>query len=85
MKTIALRTTIAPDGSINLHVRLDLPPGEADVVVVVQPVPPATGESVGPPYPSDCGVWQGLRPDVDIDADLREMSRDWERGMKLPQ
>ena len=38
MKTLNVQTTIGPDGTIDLHIRSDLPPGEADIVVVVQPV-----------------------------------------------
>jgi hypothetical protein len=49
MKTLNLRTTIGPDGTIDLHVASDLPPGEADFVLVVQPVASAFP---GPPFPS---------------------------------
>jgi hypothetical protein len=38
MKTLNLRTTIGEDGTIDLHIHSDLPPGEADTVVVVRPV-----------------------------------------------
>ena len=82
MKTLITRTTIAPDGTIDLHVPSDLPPGEAEVVIVVQPVPSAYS---GPPYPSDRGVWKGLFLDVDIDADLQEMNRLWEKSMEQPE
>ena len=33
MKTLHLRTTIGPDGTIGLHVPGDLPPEETDVVL----------------------------------------------------
>lgn len=85
MKAIAVRTTIAPDGTIDLHVPSDLPPGEAEVVIVFQPVVSAAPGHAGPPYPSDQGVWRGLMPDVDLDADLQEMKRPWEQSMELPE
>jgi hypothetical protein len=85
MKALTLRTTIALDGTIDLHVPSDLPPGEAEVVIVVQPVTSAAPAHPGPPYPSDHGVWQGLLPDVDLDADLQEMKRLWEQSMEPPE
>ena len=84
MKAITVRTTISPDGTIDLHVPSDLPPGEAEIVIVVQPVVAAVPGGAGPPYPSDRGVWQGLLPE-DVDADLQEMKRLWEQSMELPE
>jgi hypothetical protein len=66
MKALTLRTTIAADGMIDLHVPSDLPPGEADVVIVVQPATPAISNGGRPPYRSDHGVRQGKLPDVDV-------------------
>ena len=85
MKTISLRTAIAPDGTTDLHVRSDLPPGEAKMVLVVQPAAATAPAQPGPPYPSDHGVWQGKLPGVDIDADLQDMNRLWENSMELPE
>jgi hypothetical protein len=82
MKTLNLRTTIGPDGTIDLHIPSDLPPGEADIVLVVQPV---ASPFPGPPFPSDEGVWAGKIPDIDIDADLREMNSLWEKSMDLQE
>ncbi len=48
MKTLDLRTTIGPEGTKDLHIPTDLPPGEADVVLVVQPV---TSAFPSPPFP----------------------------------
>jgi hypothetical protein len=80
MKALSLRTRIAADGCIHLHLPCDLPPGEAEVVVVVQPTAPSVP---GPPYPSDRGVWAGKLPDIDIEADLKEMNQLWEKSMEL--
>ncbi len=82
MKTLNLRTTIGPDGTIDLHIPSDLPPGEADIVLVVNPV---AGPLPGPPFPSDEGVWAGMVADTDIEADLMEMNQLWERSMELPK
>jgi hypothetical protein len=85
MKALSLRTTIASDGTIDLHIPSDLPPGEAEVILVVQPALAAAPIPHGPPYPSDRGVWQGKLPDGDVEADLREMNALWEQSMELPQ
>ena len=85
MKAITARTTIASDGTIDIRVPSDLPPGEAEVVIVVQPVATTAPVGGGPPYRSDRGVWQGLLPDDDIDVDLQEMKRMWEQSMELPE
>ena len=80
MKTLTMQTKIGADGCLHLHVACDLPPGDAEVVVVVQPTASARS---GPPYPSDHGVWAGKLPDLDIDSDLKEMNRQWEQSMEL--
>lgn len=85
MKTLSLRTTIAADGTINLHLPSGLPPGEAEVVIVVQPATAAVLTRAEPPYPSDYGVWRDLLPDIDVDAELREMNQRWEQRMDLPK
>jgi hypothetical protein len=81
MKTMTLQTKIGADGCLHLHIPCELPPGDAEVVVVVQALPAARS---GLPYPSDHGVWAGKLPDMDIDSDLKEMNRQWEAGMELP-
>ena len=84
MKALTLRTTIGQDGMIDLHVPSGLPPGEAEVVIVVQPAVSAPSSQASP-SPSDYGVWRDMLPDVDIDADLREMTRLWEENMELSE
>ena len=61
MKAIAVRTTIAPDGTIDLHVPSDLPPGEAEVVIVVQPVVSAAPDAQAP---LSLGSWRLARADA---------------------
>jgi hypothetical protein len=55
MKTLTLRTRIGTDGTMDLHVPSDLPPGDAEVVVVVEPVGTRRPQP-GPSFPSDRGV-----------------------------
>ena len=40
MKTMTVQTEITADGKLRLELPIDLPPGAADVVVVVQPTTP---------------------------------------------
>jgi len=82
MKALTLQAKIAADGYLHLHIPCNLPPGDAEVVVVVQPLVKA---SLSPPFPSDEGVWVGKVPDIDIDADLKEMNLLWEKSMDLPE
>jgi hypothetical protein len=71
MKTFCLNTKFTPDGHVHLHIPCDLPPGDAEVVVVIQP---KAAVREGPPYPSDEGVWAGKMPDIDI-SELNEMNQ----------
>lgn len=82
MKALTLQAKIGADGCLHLHVPCDLPPGDAEVVVVVQPLAKAR---LSPPFPSDEGVWAGKAPDIDIDADLKEMNLLWEKSMDFPE
>ncbi|MGA7499103.1 MAG: hypothetical protein WBX00_20425 [Isosphaeraceae bacterium] len=72
MKTLSLQSKITADGCLHLHLPCGLPPGDAEVVVVVQPM---SNARQGPPFPSDEGVWAGKVPDIDIEADLKEMNQ----------
>jgi hypothetical protein len=82
MKALTLQAKIAADGCLDLRVPCNLPPGDAEVVVVVQPLANAR---MSPPFPSDEGVWAGKVPDIDIEADLKEMSSLWAKSMELPE
>ena len=82
MKALTLQAKIAADGCLHLNVPCNLPPGDAEVVVVVQPLP---SPRQSPPYPSDEGVWAGKVPDIDIEADVKEMNQIWEKSMELPE
>lgn len=61
METIRLTTDIAEDGSVHIDARTSLPPGPAEVVVVVHPAPPA-GEMLdwADAYGLDRKLWRGV-------------------------
>jgi hypothetical protein len=74
MKTLTTQTEIGPDGKLRIEIDAHLPPGPAEVVLHVQPKAAASG----PPYDTLAGAYAGLLPaDIDIDADLAEMNREW--------
>jgi hypothetical protein len=72
-----MNTEITSDGSLHLHVPTGLPPGPAEIVVVIQPAASRRHMVSDPPYPSDEGVWVGKMPDIDVDAALEEMNAAW--------
>jgi hypothetical protein len=75
---MSFRTQIEPDGTLRLEVPSGLPPGPADVVVVVQPNE-AANAIVGQRGVSELhGIWADKLPDVDLDAELREIRSAWE-------
>jgi hypothetical protein len=82
MKALTMQAKVGVDGSLHLHVPCGLPPGDAEVIVVVQPLANAR---LSPPFPSDEGVWAGKLPDIDIEADIKEMNASWEKSMELPE
>lgn len=82
MKTLTVNTEIENDGTIRLAVPSDLPPGPAEVVLVVQPRTAAGG----PPYDTLKGILAGkIAQDFDVEAALEEMNRAWEESMELPR
>jgi len=85
MQTLTTQTTIEADGTVNIRVPSNLPPGPAEVVVVVQPLLSSTSNDRKSPYPSDRGVWRGKLPDTDLDADLREMNQLWHASLEADQ
>lgn len=55
MKVLTLQAKIAADGYLHLHIPCNLPPGDAEVIVIVQPLATAI-PSLSPPFPSDEGA-----------------------------
>lgn len=79
MMTITLRTEISPEGRLTIDVPCALPAGPVEVVVVAQPVP----QEAKPPFDTLRGIWSGLMPDdLDVDAELAEMNREWIEGIE---
>jgi hypothetical protein len=83
MKTITTQGEIASDGKLLLELPTGLPPGPAEVVIVVQPTP------VGPAAsrPSLMGKYAKFaRPDVDAVAEVREIRRRaTEEAQEIPE
>jgi hypothetical protein len=83
LKTVMLQTEIGLDGKLRLEVPTDLPPGPAEVVVVVEPKQL--------PHKSDLrslsGMLAGKLPaDIDPVAEVREIRRRaTEQALELPE
>ncbi len=70
MITMTVQTEITADGKLRLELPIDLPPGAADVVVVVQPTTPVravSGASLSGLFAREGG------PDDDALAYIRQM------------
>lgn len=76
METIRLTTDIAEDGSVHIDAQTSLPPGRAEVVVVVNPTPPAEGTlDWADAYGLDHELWKG----VDAQEYVNRLRDEWER------
>jgi hypothetical protein len=83
MKTMTAQAEIAADGKLRLEFATDLPPGPAEVIVVVQPKPSIPAGS----YPGLGGKLAGKMPanlDV-IEEVLKIRQRATQEAMDLPQ
>jgi len=82
MKALTLQTEITPDGKLLLDLPCELPPGPADVVVVIQP----QSRPPGPPFDTLEGLFAGeLSADIDLEAELREIRQQWQHRLEMPQ
>ena len=87
MTVLSLKARITISGQLEVELPYGLPAGDARVTLEV-PVRSETSRvslSDGPPYPSLGGIWAGKLPDTDIDADLAEMNRQWQKSLDLPE
>jgi hypothetical protein len=76
MEAIHLTTTIAADGTLHIDAPSHLPPGPAEVVVVVSPV--STRDQLVDwidAYGLGKEIWEG----VDAQAYVNELRDEWER------
>jgi hypothetical protein len=82
METIQFESEVGSDGKLRLEMDLRLPPGRVEGVVVVHQVPAPSS----PPFDTFAGLFASeLSPDVDIDADLKEMRDQWLKSLELPR
>jgi len=72
MKAITIQAEIAPDGKLSLELPTGLPPGPAEVVVVVHPTPAGPTASAPSVLGKDAEFAQ---PDFDAVGEVREIRR----------
>lgn len=73
MKPLTLRAKVAADGTIDLHVPCNLPPGETEVLVTVQPVQAPSRADQGGHQDRVSGVDAGASENAD--ASQEHLSR----------
>ena len=83
MKTMTAQAEIAADGKLRLELSTDLPPGPAEVIVVVQPKPSIPGGN----YPGLGGRLAGKMPaNLDVIEEIRQIRlRATKEAQELPQ
>ena len=84
MQTLTTQTTIDSDGTINIRVPSSLPPGPAEVVIVIQPGQPLPDRG----SPSRlAGMFAGQQPsDFDALTDVRDIRhRATKEALELPE
>jgi hypothetical protein len=81
MQTLTVQGEVDSDGTLRLEVPCALPPGPVEVVVVLN------GTKPNGPLSHDTlsGLFAGQLPDLDIDAALRGMNKEWERSLLPPE
>jgi hypothetical protein len=79
MTTLQFRSEVGRDGKLRVEVPVDLPPGPVEGVVVLQ----SAASTSGPPYDLMDNAFAGqLLPDIDIDAVLDEMNKQWKDSLE---
>jgi len=76
MKAMTIRAEIDLDGTLRLEIPCDLPPGPAEVVVVVHPCPTDPGavpSAPGPPRARSGLFLDRARSEDDVDAALEKV------------
>ncbi len=84
MQTLTTQTTIDTDGTINIRVPSSLPPGPAEVVIVIQPGQPLPVRSSRSAL---AGMFAGQQPsDFDALTDVRDIRhRATKEALELPE
>jgi hypothetical protein len=86
MTTVRIHAEIDADGKLRLDVPVGLPPGNAEVLVVVQPeVANGNGVHSGRTGSSRSGLFGGsTEKNLDVDAALKEMNEAWKAKLSDP-
>jgi hypothetical protein len=80
MRTVAFNGRVDSDGRLRFDLPVDLPPGPLEGVVVIQNAP----RNGGAPHKPLAGILQGVvNPDVDIEADLKEIKTAWKKRLEI--
>ena len=85
MTTITTHAQVTKDGLLRLEIPCNLPPGQVEVALVVQPIDTETTMGSNLPYRSLHGIWAGKLPDVDVDADLKGLNQKWEKSLEVSE
>ena len=82
MTTLQVRGEIDPDGTLRLAVPMNLPPGPAEVLIVVQP---DAGPSPRPPASARSGLFTRTPESdaLDVDAVRRQINAGWQTRLDL--
>lgn len=78
MQTIQMQATVGPDGKLRLEVPCQLPPGPAEVVIIVQPRNGQDAERKRS-WGEFCGIAKGLWQDEDAQDYVNRLRDEWER------
>ncbi len=79
VKVIQIKASIGEDQTLHLDLPCDLPPGPVTVTVLVEPGP-SPGAA---PYDTLGGLLRGkFPPNVDVEAEVREMAQEWEKSLE---
>jgi hypothetical protein len=82
MKTLEFQSEVGADGHLRVEISANMPPGRVEGVVVLQSI----GTASKPPYYLMDNAFAGqLSADLDIDAALDEMNRQWKDTLELPK
>ena len=77
MTTFSMQAKIDQDGKLRLELPVGLPPGDAEVLVIVQPGQKTSETSqTGPRTPSRSGLFDEAN-NLDLDLELEDMNRRW--------
>ena len=76
METVTIRTEIAPDGKLRIEVPTHLPPGPAEVAIVIRPASADVGEWCWRDF---YGLGREIWQDEDAQQYVNRLREEWQR------